>query len=546
MSRSVRAIRGVAYNFLGRGASIVITFVLTPIVIARLGAEGYGVWAIVLSLTNYYGLLSLGLRGAGTKYIAEFQANDDRPALNSIVVTSLLINCALSLIALAVVLLFTWGFPYVFDSGSYRTEEVRWVVLLTGMKVCIELATSVFAATLRAFQRFELCNATAVGFRIVEGLTMVALLYAGGGIVGMAAVVLGVGTLRHLTEGALALSLLGGIRLTRSSVQSSTVRTLFRFGLLHLSSTVVWSFCDSAGRLLTALMIGPIAVAAYAVAEQITKQAALIASVSSEVTFPLVSQLQAQKRLEELRHLAILIPRLLLVVGAFLTAVVMVLGHRLLEVWIGSEMATRSYPVLCVLSIALMGRMAYSQGLRPILQGMNELTKVNRVTIIEAVLTLGLGVPLLKAFGVVGMGWAILMTQLVVAWCLTPLITARLLDLRYAQLMIRSLGPATLASVPGVIVTIGLHIAFPEPSLLGAVAQVLVAFATFALFGWLICFTAQERQEVIWAFFIKTRQHRHEAHTYAETAGTREIALATTSGPELRSVCKPRESVNVS
>src|SRR5436190_17042547 len=41
-------------------ASVLITFFVSPIVVAALGDERYGVWAIVMSMTGYLGIADLG------------------------------------------------------------------------------------------------------------------------------------------------------------------------------------------------------------------------------------------------------------------------------------------------------------------------------------------------------------------------------------------------------------------------------------------------------------------------------------------------------
>src|SRR3989441_8680764 len=56
--------------------TIVMTFVLTPFIIHRLGTEAYGTWALITSITGYLGLLVLGVPMASVRYFSEYVAGD--------------------------------------------------------------------------------------------------------------------------------------------------------------------------------------------------------------------------------------------------------------------------------------------------------------------------------------------------------------------------------------------------------------------------------------------------------------------------------------
>ena len=65
MSDKKLAIRGVVFNWLGRASSLVIAFVVTPIIVTNLGNGNYGVWSLLMAFASYYGLMDLGLLGTG-------------------------------------------------------------------------------------------------------------------------------------------------------------------------------------------------------------------------------------------------------------------------------------------------------------------------------------------------------------------------------------------------------------------------------------------------------------------------------------------------
>src|SRR5438552_7614367 len=65
--------------------TILMTFILTPFVIHRLGTEAYGTWALITSITGCVGVLVVGVPMASVRYFSEYVAADDRPRLDEAV-----------------------------------------------------------------------------------------------------------------------------------------------------------------------------------------------------------------------------------------------------------------------------------------------------------------------------------------------------------------------------------------------------------------------------------------------------------------------------
>jgi len=72
----------IASNWVGFAVHTAIAFFLTPFVLASLGEVRYGVWALVIGLTGYYGILDLGFRQGMTQYMTRYLAARDFEQLN--------------------------------------------------------------------------------------------------------------------------------------------------------------------------------------------------------------------------------------------------------------------------------------------------------------------------------------------------------------------------------------------------------------------------------------------------------------------------------
>ncbi|MEX1140858.1 MAG: oligosaccharide flippase family protein [Thermoleophilaceae bacterium] len=118
-------------NTLAQSASVfagyLFSFVLAPIMIARLGLEAFGIWAVTGALATYAGLLDLGISRSVSRFIATYDAVGDERRIRECV--------GLGLVAVAIVAVLAAGVaaalaPLLSDRlGVLSTSEMRIVLL---------------------------------------------------------------------------------------------------------------------------------------------------------------------------------------------------------------------------------------------------------------------------------------------------------------------------------------------------------------------------------------------------------------------------------
>src|SRR6266436_1016973 len=81
ISRTLIA-KSVVSNWSYLSLNVLVAFWMTPFVVHHLGDSSYGIWALVLQLTGYLGVVDVGLRSALVRFVARFQALGDDEGLN--------------------------------------------------------------------------------------------------------------------------------------------------------------------------------------------------------------------------------------------------------------------------------------------------------------------------------------------------------------------------------------------------------------------------------------------------------------------------------
>lgn len=108
------------------------SFVLAPIMIARLGLEAFGVWAVTGALATYAGLLDLGISQSLARFIAVYDAADDQRRVRECVGLGI---AAVSVVGALAALGAVAVAPFVSEElGLLETSEMR-IVLLSAVGI---------------------------------------------------------------------------------------------------------------------------------------------------------------------------------------------------------------------------------------------------------------------------------------------------------------------------------------------------------------------------------------------------------------------------
>lgn len=505
------AIRGVVCNWLGRVCSIVVAFFLTPFLVHTLGNASYGIWALAMTLTNYYALADLGFRSAGTKYIAQFAATGQHRNMGKVIMTLQAVYVVLAGLVLALSALLAVVFPQLFSVSADSITTVRWVVLLTGATVAVRLLAESYGATITALQRHDITSGIAIFAQVAQACALVAVLKADHGLVGMACVTLSVAAVVQVLRTSAALRLAGAGVLRWNNIDRETYRLVYRFGGLTFITHTARQMTENLGSVVVGILLGPAAVPFFAVPESLTRKVRAIGSGVTFVVDPLASHLNAKGNRRALESVLIHAPRFLLAMSLSAAAVFVCLGRRFIELWIDRSYSQTAYPVLCLLAVAMVLRMT-ANPLRGILRGTARLRPLVGAAGAESLIALTLGPWWVMTSGSVGMAAAIVASQAVASAVMIPVAACRASDFPVTMFLRHAVVRGTIAAVPAWLTAYTLSGWF-TPNRLGEIMLLIVLVGVVAAGSiFLFTFDAARRTQIINALLplksVRTKQLR--------------------------------------
>jgi O-antigen/teichoic acid export membrane protein len=358
--RSAKERPGFAVNTLWTWASVAANILMavfvTRLLVRRLGAEAYGLWAIVFGLVDYFWFLDLGMRAAVVKYVAEHRALGHERELVKTLNAAFLYYFLVGTVMLGVTWVLAARSPQLVVMSPRFYTTFASMVLVTGCGWAINAVFVSFAASLEAIQRFDLSYRIMIAVSVVRVLVIVVLLESGFGL--LEVVIAAVGS--QLLQTAL---LWGPFRRHFPEfhwhfwdIDRATLSKMFRFGVHVVPSTI--------GALL--LVQGPSVVIGYAweatfagyyvLPRRLVQSFLELVYRLGSVTTARASELAARRDRDALVNLGIESNRYSLAIFLPVAVFFGIYGDALLTVWLGpgSGYAAISAPLLPVFLLGVL------------------------------------------------------------------------------------------------------------------------------------------------------------------------------------------------
>lgn len=161
-------------------------FVLTPLVLAKIGLEGYGTWALLFGLTSTVSMLQTSFGTAYGKITAERERREDWDGLAEAVTSGMLsVGAAGAAGFLALWALAPWYLPWL-GVPVGDVEGAARALALVGAGIVLEMSLGGALRVLEGLQRTDLRVRIQVEGSVVDFAVALGLLYAGWGLLALA------------------------------------------------------------------------------------------------------------------------------------------------------------------------------------------------------------------------------------------------------------------------------------------------------------------------------------------------------------------------
>jgi O-antigen/teichoic acid export membrane protein len=441
-SRDIDGRRRIPFNvftsWAAQGVQIVSGFIVPRLIDNRLGQEALGVWDLAWSIVSYFSLVQAGVVSSINRYVAMHRASGDTQSVSRVVSSVTTILVVMGAVVMGMTLLCAFGVGHFLDAQlAEHVPEARRLVFLLGTCIAIQIAFSAFGGVLTGCHRWDLHNATYAGCYAMTLAGMITVLATGGGLVGLAVVVLAAEVVGKAVRWALAYRVCPGLQLRPGHVSWHTARDLLGFGGKSFIPQLADILLNQTVNIMIVVYMGPATLALYARPRALVRHVRTLMQKYAFVLVPTTSSLQSCRQQGELQDLLVKATRYGACICLPILLLLTIMGGELLQVWMGDKY--QNAPLVAVLTLGHAAYIAYMP-LYYILSGLNLHGRPGIAMLGACILALGLSYVALAVFnaGLVVVAAVIGLAFTLVHGIYLPVYACRRLELPLSAFLARS------------------------------------------------------------------------------------------------------------
>jgi O-antigen/teichoic acid export membrane protein len=328
-----------------------IPFVMTPLILHRIGVAGYGTWAVFLAINGLTSMADLGLVGTLSKFVAEYHARRNFPALSRLLGSGLTLFLLLDVIIGGVLWCAT---PLLarrlFHGTTMSSAELIVLFRCFLIVIATNILTQLFASVTSGLQRLDLTNLIGAANVVCSALFAGLLLLRGWGLRGLVYGYIASGILTVGIYLIVVRRLLPQVALNPLLFDRSEVRKMFGYSLrLYITQAAVVVH-NQVEKVFLAVLTGVGPVGWYDIASDIAlKIRGAIGFILSPV-LPAASELDALGDESRMKELYYRTHKYLALCGVPTVFYIIAISNRFVELWLGPGMRMISLPLSVLLA----------------------------------------------------------------------------------------------------------------------------------------------------------------------------------------------------
>ena len=396
----LQILKNVGSNWLMLAANILAGIFLSPFILSHLGDSAFGIWVLIFSITGYYGLFDFGIRSSVLRYFSRSLAMKDEEGLIKVFNTSLFSYSCIGALTFLLTLVFVPHLDSFFHIAPEFQRTARWLLIISGGAIALGFPLELAGSLLEGLQRFDIVNATGILATIVRAVLIVIALNSGYGLLSVALITMAIPLLTSVVRGVIVQQICH-LRFGWRYIDRSTFHQMATYSGITFMTIVAGRLKFKTDEIIIGSMMTASAITYFNIGARIVDYAGSVVQGLAQVFLPMSSHTEAIGRPDGLRRIFVVGNRFCAFVIFPISAVLIILGKSIIEVWVGKKYIATSYPVLVIMIVVMTLMWAQGASTR-ILFGIGEHKTLAVVTLIEGISNVLLSILLIRPYGIIG------------------------------------------------------------------------------------------------------------------------------------------------
>ncbi|MGH9342747.1 MAG: lipopolysaccharide biosynthesis protein [Terriglobia bacterium] len=423
MNLKHNALKGIGTGWVRMGASMLIGFLLLPFILHRLGDTAFGLYALIFSITGYYGILDFGIRSSLGRYVAKFNAVGDTHDLNRFLSTAFFTYCIIGGVVLVVTIVGTIYIDSIFHVPPAFYKSARLLLLIVGSAIAVCFPLDLFSGALYTLQRFATCDMVSMFTASLRAALIVWVLTHGLGLLAVASITMGCNILTCLIDMVFLFKAIP-LHLSWKLANKESFRMMVGYSVPAFVASMSQQMRFYSAEVLIGLMFSAAQITFFSIATRLIDYVNRLTGTTANVFTSISSHAESTGNVEALKKILEQGSRACALVAFPLGVLLIVLGKPIIHIWMGARYVI-SYPILVVLIVPMVLYFAQTAAMR-LLFGIGKHGWLAVISVVEGVAVILLAILLGWHGGLMGIAWGMAIPLGITAIGFYPVYTCRM------------------------------------------------------------------------------------------------------------------------
>ncbi len=432
-----RIAKNIFSNWSNLFISVVVAFIVSPILVNQLGNETYGIWVLIVSLTSYFTILDFGVNGAIVRFISKYKALNDYNSANKIFSTSFAFFSIIALVVVIFCAIFAVYFKDIFEITQFDQRYLYFVFLIVGIDLALNLIFSVFLGSLKAVGRFLEVNIIAITLNIIKNIIIVILLLKGHSLLAIAVLQLVINSTKFTLQYFTIKKLASFLHFTIEDINKESFKQLYNYSVYGFIISIAMKIVFYTDSIVIGAILDVSQVTFYAIPTMLMQYLEQFIWAIIAVLLPIISAQDALGKNENNSTMYKIGTKYAILLCTPVFLVLYFAGSDFIGMWMGEQYKGPSGQVLQILLVGYFFFLAQLIA-HGILKGLSKHKILAILLSIEAVANLGLSLYLGPIWGIIGVALGTTIPILIINVIAVPYFTCKELNTNYLNYMITS------------------------------------------------------------------------------------------------------------
>lgn len=324
-------------------------FLLTPVTLAYVTLDEYGIWAACFILISYMGMSSLGIANVYIRYVAEYSTKGEQDKINKLVSTGLVVTATIGSVILVALLFCLPWFVRLLHIAQPLKHMATVLIAATAVSFMVDLTFGVYSNILAGLRRIGENNLIWVVTITIEVAVTFIMLHRGYGIYSLAWAF----GIRYLVSTILktwyCYHVMPGLSVRLRHFDRANLKLFFGYGSLVQLTGLFCTFLYSIEKVIAGMFVGVQATALFDVGEKLPVMGSQLSDSMNSTFMPALAHMNTLTWKGELVKLYLKGTRYMSMLAGTMLGFMAAFAYPLLHLWVGS--ASKFAPAVPILMI---------------------------------------------------------------------------------------------------------------------------------------------------------------------------------------------------